>query len=104
MRKKTMKNDLFYLHYPYRPEIDLPDNKFSDPKTDPHSVKLLTLVRTLNNTREENLVCLTILLSARDKAIVVSTNETLLTPSKSMGDWEPEGGDDNNARIWCPDL
>lgn len=26
MRKKTMKNDLFYLHYPYRPEIDLPDN------------------------------------------------------------------------------
>lgn len=21
-----------------------------------------------------------------------------------MGDWEPEGGDDNNARIWCPDL
>lgn len=26
MRKKTMKNVLFYLHYPYRPEIDLPDN------------------------------------------------------------------------------
>lgn len=22
MRKKTMKNDLFYLHYPYRPEQD----------------------------------------------------------------------------------
>lgn len=26
MRKKTMRNELFYLHYPYRPEIDLPDN------------------------------------------------------------------------------
>lgn len=27
MRKKTMRNDVFYLHYPYRPEIDTPDNK-----------------------------------------------------------------------------
>lgn len=57
--------------------------KFSDPKTDPHCVRLLTLVRTIHNPREENLVCLSILLSARDKAIVVSTQETLVTPSKS---------------------
>ena len=57
--------------------------KFSDPKTDPHCVRLLTLVRTIQNPREENLVCLSILLSARDKAIVVSTQETLVTPSKS---------------------
>ncbi|XP_073823647.1 LOW QUALITY PROTEIN: WD repeat and FYVE domain-containing protein 3-like [Musca autumnalis] len=78
--------------------------KFSDPKTDPHCVRLLTLVRTIHNPREENLVCLSILLSARDKAIVVSTQETLVTPSKSLGDWEPEGSDDNSARIWCPDL
>lgn len=97
--------------------------KFSDPKTDPHCVRLLTLVRTIYNPREENLVCLSILLSARDKAIVVSTQETLVTPSKSklfcylniynelfiylikdLGDWEPEGLDDNSARIWCPDL
>lgn len=21
-----------------------------------------------------------------------------------LGDWEPEGSDDGNARIWCPDL
>ncbi|XP_037812431.1 WD repeat and FYVE domain-containing protein 3 isoform X2 [Lucilia sericata] len=76
--------------------------KFSDPKTDPHCVRLLTLVRTIHNPREENLVCLSILLSARDKAIVVSTQETLVTPS--LGDWEPEGSDDNSARIWCPDL
>lgn len=26
MRKKTMKNDLFYIHYPYRPELELADN------------------------------------------------------------------------------
>lgn len=26
MRKKTMRNDLFYLQYPYRPELELPDN------------------------------------------------------------------------------
>lgn len=60
--------------------------KFSDPKTDPHCVRLLTLVRTIHNPREENLVCLSILLSARDKAIVVSTQETLVTPSKSKCD------------------
>lgn len=27
MRKKMMRNDLFYLHYPYRPELDTGDNK-----------------------------------------------------------------------------
>lgn len=27
MRKKTMRNDLFYPQYPYRPELELPDNK-----------------------------------------------------------------------------
>jgi hypothetical protein len=26
MRKKTMRNDLFYQQYPYRPELDHPDN------------------------------------------------------------------------------
>ncbi|KAH8377111.1 hypothetical protein KR093_003521 [Drosophila rubida] len=78
--------------------------KFSDPKSDPHCVRLLTLVRTIHNPREENLACLSILLSARDKAIVVSTQETLVTPRKSIGDWEPEGSDDGIARIWCPDL
>lgn len=58
--------------------------KFSDSKTDPHCVRLLTLIRTLNNPREENLVCLSILLSARDKAIVISTQETLVTPSNTI--------------------
>lgn len=27
MRKKLSRNDLFYLHYPYRPELDSGDNK-----------------------------------------------------------------------------
>lgn len=26
MRKKTMRNELFYIHYPYRKEYDLPEN------------------------------------------------------------------------------
>lgn len=58
-------------------------DKFSDPRTDPHCVRLLTLIRTMNNPREDNLVCLTVLLSARDKAIIVSTQETLVPHSES---------------------
>lgn len=27
MRKKTMRNEVFYLQYPYRPELDIPDNR-----------------------------------------------------------------------------
>lgn len=57
-------------------------DKFSDPRTDPHCVRLLTLIRTLNNPREDNLVCLTVLLSARDKAIIVSTQETMVPHSE----------------------
>lgn len=26
MRKKMMRNEMFYLHYPYRPELDSGDN------------------------------------------------------------------------------
>lgn len=60
-------------------------DKFSDPRSDPHSVRLLTIVRTVNTPREDNIVCLTLLLSARDKAIIVSTQETLVPASKLMG-------------------
>jgi len=77
-------------------------DKFSDPRTDPHCVRLLTLIRTVNNPREDNLVCLIVLLSARDKAIIVSTQETLVP--HNVGEWEPEGTGDSSARIWCPDL
>lgn len=57
-------------------------DKFSDPRTDPHCVRLLTLIRTANNAREDNIVCLTVLLSARDKAIIVSTQETMVPHSE----------------------
>ena len=56
--------------------------KYSDPRSDPHCVRLLTLVRNINNSRDEHLVCLTMVLSARDKAIIVSTQETLVPHSK----------------------
>ncbi|XP_061381193.1 WD repeat and FYVE domain-containing protein 3 isoform X2 [Danaus plexippus] len=76
--------------------------KYSDPRTDPHCVRLLTLVRNINNTRDEHLVCLTVVLSARDKAIIVSTQETLVP--HNVGEWEPEGTGECGARVWCPDL
>ncbi|KAL7045562.1 hypothetical protein ACKWTF_002261 [Chironomus riparius] len=77
-------------------------DKFSDPRTDPHCVRLLTVTRIVNNLREDNVVCLSVLLSARDKAIIVSTQETLLPPN--IGEWEPDGTGDCSARIWCPDV
>ncbi|CAH0714498.1 unnamed protein product, partial [Brenthis ino] len=76
--------------------------KYSDPRSDPHCVRLLTLVRNINNTRDEHLVCLTVVLSARDKAIIVSTQETLVP--HNVGEWEPDGAGECGARVWCPDL
>ncbi|XP_074041175.1 WD repeat and FYVE domain containing 3 bchs isoform X2 [Leptinotarsa decemlineata] len=77
-------------------------DKFSDPRSDPHCVRLLTLVRNFNGTREDHLVCLSIVLSARDKAIIVSTQETLIP--NHVGEWEPDGSGENGARVWCPDI
>ncbi|CAK9831938.1 WD repeat and FYVE domain-containing protein 3 [Anthophora retusa] len=75
-------------------------DKFSDPRTDPHCVRLLTLVRTPQSARD--LICLTAVLSARDKAIIVSTQETPML--QNVGEWEPEGTGECGARVWCPDL
>lgn len=52
-------------------------DKFSSPKTDPHPVRLSTLVRNIQG-REENLICLRVFLSARDRALFVSTKEMLM--------------------------
>lgn len=57
-------------------------DKFSDPRTDPHCVRLLTLVRNSNGARDDHLICLSLVLSARDKAIIVSTHETLFPHSE----------------------
>ncbi|XP_058804217.1 WD repeat and FYVE domain-containing protein 3 isoform X1 [Phymastichus coffea] len=75
-------------------------DKFSDPRTDAHCVRLLTLIRSPPSGRD--LICLSAVLSARDKAIVVSTQETALP--QNIGDWEPEGTGECGARVWCPDL
>ncbi|XP_063360999.1 WD repeat and FYVE domain-containing protein 3 [Cydia amplana] len=76
--------------------------KYSDPRSDPHCVRLLTLVRNINNSREDHLVCLAVVLSARDKAIIISTQETMVP--HNVGEWEPEGSGECGARVWCPDL
>ncbi|KAJ8676714.1 hypothetical protein QAD02_012501 [Eretmocerus hayati] len=75
-------------------------DKFSDPRTDAHCVRLLTLVRSPPSGKD--LICLSAILSARDKAIVVSTQETALP--QNVAEWEPEGTGECGARVWCPDL
>jgi hypothetical protein len=52
-------------------------DKFSNPKTEPHPVRLATFVRSLQG-REDNLVCLRVFLSARDRSLFVSTREMIM--------------------------
>lgn len=83
-------------------------------------------MRTPQSARD--LICLTAVLSARDKAIIVSTQETPIPQSEytlkvcitqvmciasdvmqinvylDTGEWEPEGTGECGARVWCPDL
>lgn len=54
--------------------------KFSDPHSDPHAIRLLTLVRNIQG-RDEQLMCLSIQVSSRDKALLISTTETLMHQS-----------------------
>lgn len=54
-------------------------DKFCDPRVDPHPVRLLTLMRQVKGAEEtEPYVCLQLSLSARDKAVIVSTQESTL--------------------------
>lgn len=58
-------------------------DKYSDPRSDPHPVRLLTLGRRIkggigsakDDQDENNQVCLSVCLSARDKALIISTQE-----------------------------
>nr|XP_018916724.1 PREDICTED: WD repeat and FYVE domain-containing protein 3 [Bemisia tabaci] len=77
-------------------------DRFSDPRTDPHCIRLLTIVRNPQNTKDDHLICLAVVLSARDKALLVSTQETPVSHTSSG--WEPDGIGDSFARVWCPDL
>ncbi|GIX85506.1 WD repeat and FYVE domain-containing protein 3 [Caerostris extrusa] len=70
--------------------------------TDPHSIRLLTLVRNIQG-KDEQLICLSIQVSARDKALLISTTETLMDQSTGM-DWEPEEHEECCVRVWCPEL
>ncbi len=60
-------------------------DKFSDPRCDPHPIRLLTIVRQLVAAGDEPAVaageddayvCLSICLSARDKAVIITTQES----------------------------
>lgn len=55
-------------------------DKFSSALNDAHPVRLLTLVRNLQG-REENLICLSVVLSSRERALFVSTQETPMPAS-----------------------
>ncbi|XP_040570676.1 WD repeat and FYVE domain-containing protein 3 isoform X2 [Lepeophtheirus salmonis] len=88
-------------------------DKFSDPKADPHPVRLLTIARSFRNSagEEEHSVCLSVVLSSRDKALLISTKESPLPLINNSGtnfsnnsgkEQMPEG--ESGARIWFPDL
>ncbi|XP_074647224.1 WD repeat and FYVE domain-containing protein 3-like [Tubulanus polymorphus] len=77
-------------------------DKFSD-VGDLHPVRLLTIVRTIQG-RDENLICLNVYLSARDRALYASTLETLM-PNQGLGDcYSDPPLNENTVRFWCPEL
>ncbi|CAE1178568.1 WDFY3 [Acanthosepion pharaonis] len=79
-------------------------DKFSCASTDPHSVRLLTIVRNLQG-RDENLICLSVTLTAKDRSLIVSTQETSMPTTVTGCDQEEEPLlGDNTVRFWCPDL
>ena len=52
-------------------------DKFSSANTDAHPVRLLTIVRNLQG-RDENLICLSVSLVSKDRALIVSTLESYM--------------------------
>ena len=77
-------------------------DKFSDPRSDPHPVRILTLARNFKkDNTEQALICLSVAISTRDKAIIVSCSET---PAEQSNDWQPEFSGEWGARVWFPDI
>ena len=68
--------------------------RFSCPRSDPHPVRLLSLGRG-------STVCLSLTISSRDKAVVVSCQESAADTSS---DWQPEYSGEWGARVWFPDI
>ncbi|KAL5018829.1 hypothetical protein ScPMuIL_004551 [Solemya velum] len=80
--------------------------KFSNVATDAHPVRLLTIVRNLQG-RDENLICLSVVLASKDRSLVVSTQETYMPVSVSGNEQSQEQEtklNDNTVRFWCPEL
>ena len=58
-------------------------DKFSNAGSDGHPVRLLTVVRNIQG-RDENLICLSVFLTSRDRALIVTTQESYMPVS---GQW-----------------
>ncbi|KAK3103345.1 hypothetical protein FSP39_018631 [Pinctada imbricata] len=71
-------------------------------KSDAHPVRLLTLVRNLQG-RDENLVCLSVTLTSRERSLIVSTQESTLPNTGQEHEQEPVLND-NCVRFWYPEL
>ncbi|XP_070185825.1 WD repeat and FYVE domain-containing protein 3-like isoform X2 [Littorina saxatilis] len=79
-------------------------DKFSSAGTDGHPVRLLTVVRNIQG-REENLICLSVFLTSRDRALIVTTQESYMPVSGNGCEFEQDPGlSDNTVRFWCPEL
>ncbi|XP_069124433.1 WD repeat and FYVE domain-containing protein 3-like isoform X2 [Argopecten irradians] len=78
-------------------------DKFSS-TSDPHPVRLLTIVRNLQG-RDENLICLSVMLTSRERSLIVSTQESTLPNTVTGVENEPEPVlNDNTVRFWYPEL
>ncbi|KAK7508020.1 hypothetical protein BaRGS_00000985, partial [Batillaria attramentaria] len=79
-------------------------DKFSSSGTDGHPVRLMTIVRNIQG-REENLICLSVFLTSRDRALIVTTQESYMPVSGNGCEFEQDPGlSDNTVRFWCPEL
>ncbi|KAL3875787.1 hypothetical protein ACJMK2_033704 [Sinanodonta woodiana] len=77
-------------------------DKFST-SVDQHPVRLLTIVRNLQG-RDENLICLSVYLSSRDKSLIVCTQETCMPQSAASFDDSDPKLNDNTTRFWHPEF
>ncbi|GFN82004.1 WD repeat and fyve domain-containing protein 3, partial [Plakobranchus ocellatus] len=79
-------------------------DKFSSFNADAHPVRLLTIVRNLQG-RDENLICLSVSLVSKDRALIVSTLESYMPNAGNGCEMEQEPSlNDNTVRVWCPEL
>ena len=58
-------------------------DKFSNAGNDGHPVRLLTIVRNIQG-RDENLICLSVFLTSRDRALIVTTQESYMPVSGQL--------------------